>query len=159
MKFFFNLCRTIIALLALTHGAFAQTTEEVTGLVKETRTAIEQNAVETFQRILRAESPFKSKDNPSLYVFILDTELNVVAHPIQPQRVGNNMKGKPDIKGKLFRDEMLAIALKDGKGWVDYYYLNPETRHEMRKQSYFELANGSDGKQYIVGSGRYHDEK
>ena len=159
MKLFFTLCRTTILLLALTHLAFAQTTEEVTALVKETRSAIENNAADTFQRILQAESPFKSKDNPSLYVFILDTELNVVAHPIQPQRVGNNMKGKPDIKGKLFRDEMLAIALKDGKGWVDYYYLNPETRHEMHKQSYFELANGSDGKQYIVGSGRYHDEK
>jgi polar amino acid transport system substrate-binding protein len=68
------------------------------------------------------------------------------------------MKGTPDVKGKLFREEMLEKALKHGNGWVDYYYPNPQTKKAARKNSYFELANGSDGKKYIIGSGRYLEE-
>ena len=81
-----------------------------------------------------------------------------MAHPIKPQNVGKNLKGKPDIKGKMFRDEMREIALKQGSGWVDYYYLNPKLKKETHKKSYFELVKGSDGKSYIVGSGKYFDK-
>jgi signal transduction histidine kinase len=79
----------------------------------------------------------------------------VVAHAIKPQNRGKNLKGKPDIKGKMFRDEILAKALSDGSGWVDYYFVNPKTKQEAQKTSYFELVNGSDGKNYIVGCGKY----
>lgn len=135
--------------------AVAQSDEEVIALVKETRSAIEKNADDAFKRILNGEHPFKNRSNPSEYVFILDTGLNVVAHPIKPHTVGKNLKGKPDSKGKMFRDEILARALKHGSGWVDYHYLNPKTKQETHKKSYFELVMGSDRKQYIVGSGKY----
>ena len=133
----------------------AQTDNEVIGLVKETRAGLEKNAEQTLESILFAEHPYKNESNPSLYVFVLDTNLTVAAHPILSHIVGENLKGKPDVKGKMFRDEMLEKALKDGKGWVDYHYLNPQTKEVGRKISYFELANGSDGKKYIVGSGKY----
>jgi polar amino acid transport system substrate-binding protein len=159
MRTLSSLCAGLLIFVICPSFAAAQTTAEVTSLVKETRAAIEKNAPATFKSILAGEAPYKDENDPSLYVFILDTDLNVVAHAVQPQRVGNNVKGKPDIKGKMFRDEMLAIALQDGSGWVDYYYLKPGTTEETRKHSYFELANGSDGKQYIVGSGKYYGEE
>lgn len=136
----------------------AQSKEEIVALVKQTRSDIEKNAGATLGKITKGEHPYKDSKNPSLYVFVLDSELNVAAHPIKPQNVGKNLKGKPDIKGKMFRDEMQKKALEDGKGWVDYYYLNPKTKEEAHKESYFELANGSDGKKYIVGCGRYLDK-
>lgn len=136
----------------------AQTKEEVVSLVKQTRSDIEKNTSATLEKIKKGEHPYKDSKNASLYVFILDSELNVAAHPIKPHTVGKNLKGKPDIKGKMFRDEMQTKALKDGKGWVDYYYLNPKTKQETHKESYFELANGTDGKKYIVGCGKYVDK-
>ncbi|MET0105675.1 MAG: cache domain-containing protein [Sedimenticola sp.] len=136
----------------------AQTSEQVTSLVKQTRTAIEANALQTFARINRAEHPYMDAENPALYVFVFDTDLNVVAHAIKTKVIGKNVKGKPDIKGKKFRDEILAKALRDGSGWVDYYFANPKTKQEAHKTTYFELANGSDGKEYIVGSGKYYDD-
>lgn len=138
--------------------AAAQSDEEVITLVKETRSAIEKNADGTFKRILNGEHPFKNRDNPSKYVFILDTSLNVVAHPIKPHAVGKNLKGKPDSKGKMFRDEILAKALRSGSGWVDYHFLNPKTKQESHKKSYFELVMGNNRKQYIVGSGKYFND-
>lgn len=151
----------IASLLFLTvsiNSSAAQTNEEVTALVKQTKAAIEKNALQTFARINRAEHPYKNKDNPSLYVFVFDTNLTVVAHAIKTKVVGKNVKGKPDSKGKKFRDEMLARAKKDGSGWVDYYFHNPKTKKTAHKNAYFELAKGNDGKEYIVGSGKYYDK-
>ena len=151
---------SVLVLLLISSLSFsvisAHTKEEVVALVKQTKSDIEKNSKLTFERINAGTHPYKNSADPSLYVFILDSELNVAAHAIKPHNVGKNLKGKPDVKGKLFRDEMQKKALSDGKGWVDYYYLNPKTKQITHKESYFELAEGSDGKKYIVGSGKYY---
>ena len=147
---------TAIALITISMNTFsAQTSEEVVALVKQTKAAIEKNALQTLARVNRAEHPYKNKNNPSLYIFVFDTDLTVIAHAIKTKVIGKNVKGKPDIKGKKFRDEMLVKAKKDGKGWVDYYFLNPKSKKTEHKTAYIELAKGSDGKSYIVGSGKY----
>jgi len=56
-----------------------------------------------------------------------------------------------------------GLQLSKGLGtpqsrWVDYYYLNPQTKEETHKESYFEFAEGSEGKNYIIGSGKYFDK-
>ena len=136
----------------------AQTSEECTSLVEQTAKAIEENALQTLARINRAEHPYKNKDDSALYVFVLNPDQTIVGHPIKTKVIGKNMKGKPDIKGKMFRDEFVAVARKDGSGWVDYYFLNPKTQKEEHKTSFIKLVKGSDGNEYIVGSGKYFDE-
>ena len=144
----FSACLNVVA---------AQTTDEVVALVQQTKSDIEKNATLTLEQINAGEHPYKDSENSSLYVFVLDVELNVAAHAIKPQSVGKNLKGKPDAKGKMFRDEIQRKALNDGEGWVDYYYLNPKTNEVSHKESYFELAEGSDGRSYIIGSGKYFE--
>ena len=151
----------VIGFLLLATAAtecLGQTTEEVTGLVQQTSQAVHNNALQTFARINRGEDPYKDADNPSLYVFVLDTDLTVIAHPLRTETIGTSMKGKPDAKGKLFRDEIREVALKDGSGWVDYHFKNPKTNELAHKVSYIELVTGSDGKDYIVGSGKYYED-
>jgi polar amino acid transport system substrate-binding protein len=151
-------CASGLLLSTLAAVVHAQTTDEVTGLVKQTGEAFEQDAPLTIAKINRGEHPFKDADDPSLYVFVLDTDLNVVAHPVRTHTVGTNLRGKPDVNGKLFRDEILATALEDGSGWVDYHFKNPKTGEVTHKVSYFELVTGSDGRDYIVGSGKYFED-
>lgn len=158
MRIFPNLFLIFVLFSSFINLVFAQTDNEVIKLVKETRLALETNVVHTLESINFAEHPYKNENNPSLYVFVLDISLTVAAHPIMPHIVGENLKGKPDVQGKMFREEMVEKALKDGSGWVNYHYLNPKTKQVARKISYFELANGSDGKKYIVGSGKYLEE-
>ena len=149
----------VIAVLTLfITPASAQTKEQVIALVKQTKADIEKDADATLKKISAGIPPYKNKNNPSLYIFVMDTNLTVAAHAIMPQNVGKNMKGKPDIKGKLFRDDMLKIALEKGHGWVDYYFRNPKTKQVAHKEGYIELANGSNGKKYIVGSGKYFEQ-
>ncbi|MDH5601024.1 MAG: cache domain-containing protein, partial [Gammaproteobacteria bacterium] len=131
-----NMTKLIAGLVIMTASMnvfSAQTKEEVIALVKQTKMAVEKNALQTLARINRAEHPYKNKDNPSLYIFVFDTDLTVVAHAIKTKVIGKNVKGKPDIKGKKFRDEMLVKAKKDGSGWVDYYFLNPKSKKTEHK--------------------------
>ena len=158
MKKLFYLILSVLFLSVSATFVAAITNEEAVALVEQTAMDIEENALQTLARINRAEHPYKNKDNPSLYVFVLDTDLTVNGHPIKTKVIGKNMKGKPDIKGKMFRDEFLSVARKDGSGWVDYYFLNPKTQKEEHKTSFMKLVKGSDGKEYIVGCGKYFED-
>ena len=157
MKKLFYLIASILLLVLSVIFAGAQTKEEVTALVEQTSEDISKNLYQTLAKINMGEHPYKNLDNPSLYVFVLDTDLNLIAH-FKTAIVGRNMKGKPDVKGKLYRDEFLAVAQKDGSGWVDYYFENPKTKEIEHKNTFVKLAKGSDGKDYLVCSGRYYDE-
>ena len=157
MKKLFYLVVSVLLLVVSVAFVAAQTTEEVTALVEQTKKAFEKNAFQTLAKINIGEHPYKDLDNPSLYVFVLDTDLNLVAHFKTPI-VGRNQKGKPDAKGKMFRDEILAKALKDGSGWVDYYFENPKTKQLAHKNTFFKLVKGSNGVDYIICSGKYFEE-
>ncbi len=62
-----------LLLLGLTANfAAAQTSDEVTALVKQTKADIEKNALQTLARVNRAEHPYKNKDNPPcIYLFLI----------------------------------------------------------------------------------------
>ena len=138
--------------------ANAQTAEECMALVNQTAKDMEENVYQTLARINKAEHPYKNKDNPSLYVFVMTSELTVRGHPIKTKVIGKNVKDKPDIKGKMFRNEFQTVTRRDGSGWVDYYFLNPKTKMEEHKTSFVKLVKASDGNEYIVGSGKYYDD-
>lgn len=157
MKKLFCLIVSILLLALSVPFSVAQTKDEVTALVEQTSEDISKNLYQTLAKINMGEHPYKNLDNPSLYVFVLDTDLNLIAH-FKTDIVGRNMKGKPDVKGKLYRDEFLAVAQKDGSGWVDYYFENPKTKKIEHKNTFVKLTKGNDGRDYLVCSGRYYDE-
>ena len=157
MRNLFYLVVSVLLLAVSVTFVGATTTEEVIALVEQTKEAMEKNAFQTLARINMAEHPYKDLDNPSLYVFVLDTDLTLVAH-FKTAIVGRNQKGRPDAKGKLFRDEFLPVALKDGSGWVDYYFENPKTKKLAHINSFVKLVKGSNGVDYIIGCGKYYDD-
>jgi len=68
------------------------------------------------------------------------------------------MSGKTDVSGRAFRDELIAGALADGTGWVDYIWTNPAVGDLYYKTTYYTLVTGSDGVEYVVCAGRYKEE-
>ncbi len=131
------------------------TDDAVVELVNTTAEAIEKNTSDTFRRINAGEAPYRDAEDPSLYAFVYDANMTVVAHADNIRLVGTNFKGKTDVTGKPFRDEILEGALKNGTGWVDYVYMHPVQTNLYYKTTYYRLTNGSDGKSYIVCSGNY----
>ena len=127
----------------------------VRDLVATTARDIEKNAPETIRHINAGEAPYRDPVNPALYVFVLDTNVTVVAHADNIQVVGFNQRGKTDVTGKPFRDEIVEGALAHGTGWEDYVYSNPVEAGVYRKTAYYQLVRGSDGNSYVVSSGTY----
>ena len=130
------------------------TKEQVSGLVTLSATDLEKDATATLAKISKGEAPYKNAANPELYVFVYDLELNMVAHP-DKNLVGKNFKGKPDAKGKKFRDEILATAQEKSSGWVDYVYKKPDADGLFPKTTFCKAAKGSDGKAYVICCGMY----
>lgn len=131
------------------------TDQMVMDLVNLTAGHMETDASGTIEKINKQEAPYRDSDNASLYSFVYDTNLTVVAHATNENIVGVNLKGKTDASGKPFRDEILAGALENGKGWEDYIYTKPDKSGLYRKSTYYKLVTGSNGTKYIVCSGRY----
>jgi polar amino acid transport system substrate-binding protein len=133
------------------------TREKVTELVDRTADAIEKDTPATFARINAGEHPFWDRENRALYVFVYDTNVTIVAEADNPRLIGVNMRGKTDIAGTPFRDQITDTALTEGTGWVDYLWMIPEMNGIYHKSAYFKLTEGSDNNQYIVVSGLYTD--
>lgn len=134
------------------------TEQMVIDLVDQTSVNISENAAATFTAINQGEAPYEDPDYPGLYAFVYDTEINIVAHATNPLLVGVNFRGKTDVAGKPFRDEIVNGALANGAGWVDYIYTRPDESGLYYKTTYYKLTEGSDGQQYVVCAGKYKNQ-
>ena len=86
------------------------------------------------------------------YVWVQDSDLKMVIHPIKARLNGRSLKKNKDKKGKFLFVEFdkMAKANKDG-GWVDYYWTKPGDEKPTPKTSFLKLCAGD--KKWIVGSG------
>lgn len=75
-------------------------------------------------------------DKGEVYVYAFDMQGTVLAHPKNPEVIGKNTYDIPDEDGKLFRKDIVELAKAKGSGWVDYKYLNPETKKVESKTTY-----------------------
>jgi cytochrome c len=112
------------------------------GTAEEAKLLVEKAAV--YHQAQGKEATLKELNNPQgqfvkgdLYVFAYALADGVViAHPTNPKLVGKNMIDIPDPDGKLFRKEIWEVAKAKGAGWVDYKYLNPESKKVERKTTF-----------------------
>jgi signal transduction histidine kinase len=143
-------------LLALcpARSAFAQgaTKDECVAKCKQAAQLITDTGLDAaIAAINKKDGPFVWKDS---YVFLMDLEGKMLAHPIRPDLIGKNQLGTPD-KGpdkKLFFKEFVNVAKSKGEGWVDYMWPKPGADAPSRKLSYIYLVPGTD---VFVGAGIY----
>ncbi len=131
------------------------TDAEVVSLVNTTAAAIEKNAPDAFRRINAHEFSFRDPKNPTLYTFVYNTNVTIVANADNIELVNVSYRGKTDVSGKAFRDNIVAGALANGTGWEEYIYINPVETGLYYKTTYYRLTRGSDGDLYIVCSANY----
>ncbi len=90
------------------------------------------------------------------YVWIQDSDVKMVMHPIKPKLIGTDLKGQKDEKGfPLFLEfGKKASESKDG-GWVDYVWPKPKAETATPKTSFVKRCGGP--LKWIVGSGVWKD--
>ncbi|MES2319561.1 MAG: cache domain-containing protein [Pseudomonadota bacterium] len=73
----------------------------------------------------------------SMYIYMRDFNSGInLAHPFNQSIVGKDLNDVPDTNGKMYRRDIMDVARKDGKGWVDYMYKNPENNKIEAKTAY-----------------------
>jgi PAS domain S-box-containing protein len=94
----------------------------------------------TLQEINKPQGALFRKGD--LYAFVYDSNMTIVAHPFKPELVGRNLIDEKDWPGgKYFRQEIKAVALTKGTGWVDYEYENPVSKLRDPKTTYVERVD------------------
>ncbi len=86
------------------------------------------------------------------YVFLMDMDGKMLAHPIKSSLVGKNMLEIKDSNGKFLFQEFIRVAKTSGVGWVDYTWPRPGEDRATQKSSYILKVIGKD---LILGAGIY----
>ena len=123
---------------------------------RDTAMALVKKAV-AFYKANGAEKLIEEASNPkgqfvqgAFYVFIMDKDAFMMAHPMNASLIGTPNIQLQDANGKYFTKEMVAVTQSKGAGWVDYVFKNPKTNELAPKSSYVERADD-----FIVGCGVY----
>lgn len=86
-----------------------------------------------------------------LYLFVLDENYKIIAHPTVPANIGKDIRGPlgTDITGKNYGAEFVTV---DGQGkWVEYVYLNPAANFTFERKHAWMVRHDN----LIFGSGWY----
>ncbi len=89
------------------------------------------------------------------YFFILDTDVKMVMHPINPDLNDKDQREFRDPKGKALFQEMVKVCQESGMGFVDYLWPKPGEKEPAAKLSYVQLFKDWG---WIVGTGIYVDD-
>ncbi|MGI2035118.1 methyl-accepting chemotaxis protein [Rhizobium panacihumi] len=91
---------------------------------------------------------------PDGYLYAYDYDITMRLHP-DPKRLGQNFKGKPDVTGFMYRDELVKIG-RNGGGTADFLGPKPGQQGDgFRKSSY---ALSFEPWQLVLVTGVYVDD-
>jgi cytochrome c len=142
-----------VLIIGLAGPAWAGDTakEQVMAKCREAATYIRDKGIDAaIKAIGDKNGPFVWKDS---YVFLLDMDGKMLAHPIQPELTRKpTLVNVKDTGGKPLFMEYIAVADSKGKGWVDYIWPKPGQDQAVAKTSYIYRVPGTP---YIVGAGIY----
>lgn len=126
----------------MVHGTAAGLGEVLKG-IKNDKDRI--NLIRTFI------SPIRFYADKSGYFYVYDSRCINIAHAAQKELQGKNLYDYKDAKGNFVIRE-LSNAAKNGGGFVEFYWVKPDSKKEFKKLGYVEPIPGTN---YFIGSGVY----
>ncbi len=149
MKKFSVAALVVLAGLCLAASAFAEsaTKDECVAKTKEAAKLITDKGMDAaIAEINKKDGPFFWKDS---YVFLMDLDGKMLAHPMSPSLIGKNLldmkdKAVPPEKGKHLFKEFVEVAKGKGDGWVQYMWANPGDPKPRNKITYIYRVPGKD---------------
>ena len=133
-------------------AAEGATKDECVAKTKEAAKMVADKGVEAaIVEVNKKDGKFVWKDT---YVFLMDLDGKMIAHPMSPALVGQNVLDKKDKgdPGKLLFVEMVKVGKEKGEGWVDYMWTNPGDPKPRKKVTYIYRV---PGKNVLAGAGVY----
>ncbi len=148
MKKLFVSCMTLILGLGLALPALASdsaTREECMAKSKEAAEMVKNDKEAAIQQIGDKNGPFVWKDT---YVFLMDLNGNMLAHPMKPELTEKgSLLAVPDKNPenpKMLFAEFVEVAKNAGEGWVEYMWPKPGEETPSVKETYIYRVPGTD---------------
>lgn len=145
MKKFAAVLACLLVVTVFCFGALAQdkaTKDECVAKVKEVAKIAQEKGVQAaVDAVMAPGGPYMWKDS---YVFIVDINGTILAHPGSPKLVGQNGMGMKDANGKLHVAEYVQLGRDKGEGWVDFMWIVYGTKEVKPKQTFVFRAPGTD---------------
>ena len=139
----------VFATVGFSFAADKGTADEAKAMVAKAQQEIKAKGLEAASKAFTEDAKWKDQD---LYVFVIKFDGSTVAHGGNKSLVGKNMIALKDANGKEFVKELIDTAKGKGSGWVDYYWLNSNSKKVEPKSSYVEAVVGQDA---LVSVGIY----
>ena len=153
--------KVLMAVLAVLLGlvlagnvlAESATKDECVAKTKEAAKMINEKGLDAgAAEINKKDGKFVWKDS---YVFLVDFDGKMLAHPMSPKLIGTNVidmkdKSEDPAKAKLLFKEFTEVAKGKGEGWVTYAWKNPDDPKPRNKISYIYRV---PGKNMYTGAG------
>jgi len=86
-----------------------------------------------------------------IYVNVIDTNGVWRCYPPRPANEGKNVLAVQDANGRFLVKDIIALAKDKGEGWVEYRWLNPETKRMQRQVSYVKDVPELGVVTYVTG--------
>ena len=157
MKKLFFMKLVLLAATLLATSVFAEepaTRSEVIAKCKDAAAMVLEDKEAAIAEIGNPEGRFVWKDT---YVFLMDFDGNMLAHPMIPQLTEKgsllSVTDKNKDKPKLIFVEFVDIAKRNGEGWLWYMWPKPNSREPVDKFTYIRRVGFTD---MFVGAGLYH---
>jgi len=120
---------------AFSAAAVEPAAEDAVALVEQGAIFLRAQGKAELIRRINARDPLFYRG--ALYLHMRDARTGVMlAHPVHPSLIGQNLTDVPDAGGRMYRRDILALAATRGKGWVDYMYKNPADGHAVPWSNY-----------------------
>lgn len=139
---------SLLLVLGLAHPAQADesaTREECIAKSKEAAALVATDTQAAIEKIGDKKGPFVWKDS---YVFLMDLDGNMLAHPMKPELTEKgSLLDVPDKNAenpKLLFAEFVEVARDQGEGWVTYMWPKPGEETPSEKLTYIYRVPGTD---------------
>lgn len=141
MSRFARVFAVAVAASALCLSAFAATRDEAKSQVNAAIAHVKKVGVDQATKDFNTAADWKVK---SMNVVFNDMKGVVLASSLNDKLVGRNTWEIKDPSGKEFVKEFAATAQK-GEGWVDYQFMNPESKKLEERSMFVKRVPGFEG--------------
>jgi methyl-accepting chemotaxis protein len=93
--------------------------------------------------------------NKDGYFWIDGIDATLIAHPISPEKEGQNRIDETDKSGNKLIQNIISVATKDGGGFTNFYYIKPNEDGVSPKRAYSQLFKPYG---WIINTGNYIDD-
>jgi cytochrome c len=147
MKMITKVVGILLSVFALNAFA-ADSADEAIAMVKKAVALVKEGGRD--KAIAAFNDPNGEFKKGDLYIFVTNMKGTMLANGANARLIGKDLINLKDSDGKFFVQSYVELAGTKGQGWVDYKWVNPQTKAIDQKSSYIEKIED-----LIIGCGIY----